>query len=81
MAKVINAKHLRAHLREVVAQVRKGSRFVVLYRSRPAFEIVPVGSLATAASDLESDPLYNAEPVGSSAGGDASLRHDEVLYR
>ena len=30
---------------------------------------------------LESDPLYQAPPVGSSASGDAAARHDEVLYR
>ena len=38
----INAKRLRATLPDVVERVRKGTRFTVIYRSRPAFQIVPV---------------------------------------
>jgi antitoxin (DNA-binding transcriptional repressor) of toxin-antitoxin stability system len=38
----INAKRLRATLPDVVERVRKGARFTVIYRSRPAFQIVPV---------------------------------------
>ena len=38
----INAKRLRATLRDVVERVRKGTRCTVIYRSRPAFQIVPV---------------------------------------
>ncbi len=38
----INAKTLRANLPAVVERVRKGARYAVLYRSRPAFRIVPV---------------------------------------
>ena len=36
----INAKRLRATLPDVVERVRKGTRFTVIYRSRPAFQIV-----------------------------------------
>ena len=46
----INAKRLRATLPDVVERVRKGTRFTVIYRSRAAFQIVPVG-------DAEQDPL------------------------
>jgi len=38
----INAKRLRASLPGVVKRVQKGARFTVIYRSRPAFQIVPV---------------------------------------
>jgi len=41
MDTTINAKHLRATLPDVVSRVRKGARFTVLYRIRPAFRIVP----------------------------------------
>ena len=80
MGETINAKHLRAHLADIVAEVRRGSRFTVLYRSRPAFDIVPVGDPAVALVDLASDPLYKAAPVGSSGDGKAARRHDDVLY-
>ena len=76
----INAKKLRATLPDVVARVRKGTRFTVIYRSRPAFQIVPVNDAEQATVPLEDDPLYRAEGVGSSTDGLASVDHDTVLY-
>ena len=81
MSEIINAKQLRARLKEVVSKVRDGARYTVLYRSRPAFDIVPVGSPQIETAPLEADPLYQAPPVGASESGDAAARHDEVLYR
>ena len=76
----INAKRLRASLPDVVERVRKGVRFTVIYRSRPAFQIVPVNDAGDASIALKDDPLYGAEAVGSSADGRASTDHDAVLY-
>jgi antitoxin (DNA-binding transcriptional repressor) of toxin-antitoxin stability system len=42
----INAKRSRATLPDVVERVRKGTRFTVIYLSRPAFQIVPVDDRA-----------------------------------
>lgn len=77
----INAKQLRASLPEVVRRVRKGARFTVIYRSEPAFQIVPIGESAEAPPPLEDDPVYRAEPVGRSSDGATSADHDKVLYR
>jgi len=76
----INAKRLRATLPEVVERVRKGTRFTVIYRSRPAFQIVPVDATGSASSSLADDPLYRAQAVGSSDDGRRSVDHDAVLY-
>jgi antitoxin (DNA-binding transcriptional repressor) of toxin-antitoxin stability system len=76
----INAKRLRATLPEVVERVRKGTRFTVIYRSRPAFQIVPVDAAGSASSSLAEDPLYRAQAVGSSGDGRTSVDHDAVLY-
>lgn len=77
----INAKRLRATLPDVVERVRKGTRFTVIYRSRPAFQIVPVDDAGSASGSLADDPLYRAEPVGSSDDGRTSIDHDAILYR
>ena len=77
----INAKRLRATLPDVVERVRKGTRFTVIYRSRPAFQIVPVDDAGSASGLLADDPLYRAEAVGSSDDGRASIDHDAILYR
>lgn len=81
MPEMISAKQLRARLQDVVEKVRRGERFTVLYRSRPAFDIAPVGNPPLDSSPLESDPLYQAPTVGASESGEAAARHDEVLYR
>ena len=80
MNTVINAKELRASLPEVVEKVRRGARFTVLYRSRPAFQVVPVEAIANSRGDLEGDPLYRAKPVGRSTDGRSAADHDSILY-
>ena len=76
----INAKRLRASLPDVVERVRKGTRFTVIYRSRPAFQIVPVGDVEHGAVALDEEPLYRAEAVGHSRDGRTAADHDAVLY-
>jgi prevent-host-death family protein len=80
MSKVINAKTLRNELARIVERVRKGDRFTVLYRSRPAFQILPVDASAVEPGNLEDDPLYEAEAVGRSTDGQTAADHDRVLY-
>jgi antitoxin (DNA-binding transcriptional repressor) of toxin-antitoxin stability system len=81
MNTVINAKQLRGSLPEVVARVRRGARFTVLYRSRPAFQLIPVDAAARLSGDLSADPLYRAKPLGRSTDGHAAAEHDALLYR
>ena len=76
----INAKRLRATLPEVVERVRKGTRFTVIYRSRPAFQIVPMNEAEHAPGALADDPLYRAQAVGRSRDGRTAADHDAVLY-
>lgn len=76
----INAKRLRASLPDVVERVRKGTRFTVIYRSRPAFQIVPVNESEQASAPLDEDSLYRAEAVGSSKDGRTAADHDALLY-
>ena len=76
----INAKRLRGSLPEVVERVRRGTRFTVIYRSRPAFQIVPVNDVEQAPVALIDDPLYRAQAVGRSSDGRVADDHDAVLY-
>lgn len=81
MDQTINAKELRASLPETVRRVRRGERFTVLYRSRPAFRIVPVqGGADDATLPLTEDPIYRAPAVGRSVDGSPSREHDRILY-
>ena len=80
MNTMINAKELRASLPEVVEKVRRGARFTVLYRSRPAFQVVPMDAAPGALGDLKDDPLYHAKPLGRSTDGRRAADHDAILY-
>ena len=81
ISQIINAKELRAKLPEIVRRARRGERFVVLYRSRPAFQLGPVDEdLARDRTPAEEDPLFGAEAVGSSRDGLRSHEHDRILY-
>lgn len=81
MKRTINAKQLRASLPEIVRRARRGERFVVLYRSRPAFQVVPIDEDATPSGAAEDDSLFGAPPLGRSTDGLTSEAHDAVLYR
>ncbi len=81
MNTLISAKELRASLPSVVEKVRRGARFTVLYRSRPAFQLLPVDSGPNPLSSLAEEPLYRAKPVGRSTDGRSAADHDAVLYR
>jgi antitoxin (DNA-binding transcriptional repressor) of toxin-antitoxin stability system len=76
----INTKQLRASLPEIVRRVRRGARFTVLYRSSPAFQIVPPDDAGQTEVVLEADTLYRAKPVGSSVDGRTAAGHDEDIY-
>lgn len=80
MDRTINAKELRASLPETVERVRRGERFTVLYRSRPAFRIVPVEDDAAKLPPLEEDPIYRAPGLFRSRDGRLAADHDEILY-
>jgi antitoxin (DNA-binding transcriptional repressor) of toxin-antitoxin stability system len=80
MNRTITAKELRASLPKVVGRVRRGARFTVIYRSRPAFQIVPVDAPPAAESGLEHDPLYHAKAIWRSTDGLQAADHDSVLY-
>jgi antitoxin (DNA-binding transcriptional repressor) of toxin-antitoxin stability system len=76
----INAKQLRASLPKLVESVSRGARYTVLYRSRRAFQIVPVDEADTPRGTLQSDPLYRAKALGKSIDGKTAADHDAILY-
>lgn len=79
MSTTINVKTLRYEMRRIIERVKRGEDFTVLYRSRPAFRIVPLHG-GVAVGRPEDDSLFGAGAVGSSCDGLASADHDGVLH-
>ena len=77
----ISTKQLRAELGRIVDKARRGASFLVLHRSRPAFQIVPANAAASSLPPLEKDPLYRAQAVGKSKDRLRAEDHDRLLYR
>lgn len=78
---IINTKELRASLKEVLDGVRDGRRYTVLYRSKPAFRIVPVDEdMPARRRALRDDPIYGSGPLGRSGEDDVAAGHDDLIY-
>jgi antitoxin (DNA-binding transcriptional repressor) of toxin-antitoxin stability system len=81
MTRTISAKQLREQLPRIVQRVREGERFTVLYRSRPAFQLLPIGAGSSEGlPPLSEDPLFRAAALGSTSDGLTSGDHDQLLY-
>ena len=81
MTRTIGAKELREQLPKIVQRVREGERFTVLYRSRPAFQLLPIGEEASRAlPPLEEEPLFRAKALGATSDNLTSKDHDHLLY-
>jgi antitoxin (DNA-binding transcriptional repressor) of toxin-antitoxin stability system len=80
MNTIISAKELRASLPAVVEKVRRGASFTVVYRHRPAFQVVPVDQTRREVGDLQRDPLYHAKPLCCSTDGLRAANHNSILY-
>jgi antitoxin (DNA-binding transcriptional repressor) of toxin-antitoxin stability system len=77
----INTKQLRAGLARIIERVRNGTSFLVLHRSRPAFQIIPPAARHGPLPPLETDPMYGAQALGRSRDRLRAADHDRVLYR
>ena len=80
MKHVINTKELRESMLSVVEDVRKGAHFTVLYRSHPAFNIVPIHSEPDFEELGDDNPLLKRLCVGTSTQQPAVQGHDKELY-
>ena len=67
--RTFSAKELRATLPKMVDRVRKGDHYTVIYRSRPAFRLVPVAPESGALQPVEEDPLFQAPALGRTTYG------------
>lgn len=79
MSTTINVKTLRYEMRRIIERVKRGEDFTVLYRSRPAFRIVPLHG-GVAVGRPEDDSLFGAGALGASCDGLTSVDHDGALY-
>ena len=81
VTETINTKELRAGLGRIIERARRGASFLVLHRSRPAFQIVPPAARHGPLPPLQNETLYQAKALGRSKDRLRAADHDRVLYR
>ena len=64
----------------IIERTRRGVSFLVLHRSRPAFQIIPADVSVLSLPPLEEDAIYRVGAVGRSKDGLRAADHDRVLY-
>jgi len=77
---ILNTKELRNQLSEIVKRTKQGEQFTILYRSKPAFRIVPVMPTVEENIKVKKDSLYKMKALGATKDGLTAADHDSVLY-
>jgi hypothetical protein len=61
MTKLIGIKELQTNTKRIREESAKGVHFIVVYRSKPVFEIKPIEDNIEFAEDLKASGLYTNE--------------------
>lgn len=61
MTKLIGLKEVQKNTKYIREEVEKGVNFIVLYRSKPLFEIKPISQDFHFTDELETSGVYNAQ--------------------
>lgn len=77
---ILNTKELRNKFSEIVKRTKRGEQFTILYRSKPAFRIVPVMPKADEHIKVKKDSLYKMTALGATKDGLTAADHNSVLY-
>ena len=77
---ILNTKELRTQLSEIVKRTKCGEQFTVLYRSKPAFRIVPVMPKVEEDIKVKKDSLYKMTALGATKDELTAADHDSLLY-
>lgn len=78
MTKLIGLKELQQNTKKIREAVAKGVHFIVIYRSKPIFEITPVSDQMSFAENLASTKLYKQDFIDRMTEAEANVREGHV---
>ncbi|MBU1151257.1 hypothetical protein KJ632_00335 [Patescibacteria group bacterium] len=78
MTKLIGIKELQTNTKKIREESAKGVRFIVMYRSKPVFEINPVVQNVEFAADLKASGLYTDEFAGRMEEAEKNIKENET---
>ena len=74
MTKLIGIKELQTNTKKIREEVAKGVSFIVIYRSKPVFEINPIERNFNFSGDLEATGLYTDEFIKKMENAEKDLK-------
>lgn len=78
MTKFIGIKELQMNTKRIREAVSKGIHFIVIYRSKPIFEIKPLAQGADFVRDLKNTGLYNQAFIDRMEEAEKNLKNGKV---
>lgn len=78
MTKLIGLKELQQNTKKVREAVAKGTHFIVVYRSKPIFEISPLDDNPEFAEALKSSGLYKKSFIKSMEKAEMDLKEGNL---
>lgn len=78
MTKLIGLKQLQQNTKEIRKQVALGMRYIVVYRSKPIFEIKPIEDDVDFSSALKSTNLYKNDFIARMEEAESDLKTGHI---
>lgn len=78
MTKLIGLKEFQQNTKRIREEVALGVNFIVIYRSKPIFEIKPLKQEAGFATELEKSNLYNDEFIVQMKEAESNINAGKV---
>lgn len=77
MTKIIAIKELQTNTRRIREEVEQGMHFVVIWRSKPVFEIKPINTMEFT-EDFQSTGLYNEDFLEKMIEAEKSIKEGKT---
>lgn len=78
MTKLIGIKELQQNTKTIREEVEKGIHFIVIYRSKPIFEIKPLSDDFEFAEDFKSTGLYTNDFIKRMEEAEDNLKKGKI---
>ncbi len=78
MTKLIGIKELQQNTKRIRAEVEQGTHFIVVYRSKPIFEIKPLPTNVEFAEDLKRENIYTNDFIKRMEAAEKDIKQGKI---
>jgi len=78
MTKLIGIKELQTNTKKIREETANGTRFIVVYRSTPVFEITPIENKIDFSDTLSSSGLYSKKFLSRMKNAEKDIKNGKI---